>query len=298
MERLQSTPYPRGLTSVVRTVAALAGIYWHPHCFPKDFERAQRDWLTALVQFITAYAYERQGAPSAYRTLANDALVSVGSEFSRPGARFASRVWMEFRDRARKTDLSVNAKVNPLNDEGAANNVSAPRFVATLARFQHNILRWSKAMIERGDAENALSRLQTIRGIGPKIAAFYLRDVARFFELEERPGWCFQPIDVWTRRTASYWGELLDRRVHRDRDAAHLLADLAVAAGVRGSDLNVGSWILGSQLTNGDLRAVVTSPAGLARCLVRNLRWSAAIVQIVEPLVSELSTDAGAAATP
>jgi len=287
---VQSAAYPRELTSVVRTVAALADIYWHPDCFPKDFEHAQSDWLTALVQFTTRYAYERQGAPSAYRILAQEALLSAGRGLERPDTRFASRVWREFQDRAAKQDIAVNPKVNPLNDEGPASNVSSPCFVAALADSHHNILQWAKAMIERGDAEKALSRLQTIRGVGPKIAAFYLRDVARFFELEERPGWCFQPVDVWTRRTAYYWGELLHRGVRGDRAAAKLLAELAVAAGVRGSDLNAGAWVLGSQLLDAELRGVLASEDSLTACLANNLRWSAAIVQILEPLVSKPSS--------
>ncbi len=140
-------------------------------------------------------------------------------------------------------------------------------------------------MIERGEAELALSRLQTIRGVGPKIAAFYLRDVARFFELEEQPGWCFQPVDIWVRRIASHWGELLHRHVNNDRTAAELLAELASFAGVRGSDLNASAWVLGSQLLKGELQRVLTSEDDLTACLEYNLRRSAAVIQVLQPLV-------------
>lgn len=285
MGRKQSTAYPRELISIVRTIAALADIYWHPDCFPKEFKQAQNNWLTALVQFTAGYAYERQGAPPAYRTLAREALLSAGSDLERPDPRFARRVWKEFQRRAAEQGFAVNRKLNPLNDERSSRNVSSPGFVASLADFDHNILLLAKGMIERGEAEMILLQLQAIRGVGPKIAALYLRDVARFFELEEQPGWCFQPVDVWIRRTASYWGELLHRQGNGDRAAARLLAELAAVAGVRGSDLNAGTWVLGSQLLDGELRGVVISEDGLTVCLANNLRWSAAIIQALEPLV-------------
>ncbi len=118
MEQVQSTAYSPELRGMVRTIAALAEIYWHPDCFPKKFEQARSDWLVALVQFTAGYAYERQGAAPAYRALAKEALQSAGGELERPDANFAPRAWNEFRRRAAEQDLAVNAKVNPLNDGG------------------------------------------------------------------------------------------------------------------------------------------------------------------------------------
>ncbi len=95
MEQVQSTAYSPELRGMVRTIAALAEIYWHPDCFPKNFEEARSDWFVALVQFTAGYAYERQGAAPAYRALAKEVLQSAGGELERPDANFAPRALVD-----------------------------------------------------------------------------------------------------------------------------------------------------------------------------------------------------------
>jgi hypothetical protein len=139
-------------------------------------------------------------------------------------------------------------------------------------------------MIKSGDAEEATRKLRSIRGVGWKIAAFYLRDVARYYDLPEKPGWCFQPADVWIQRIAGHWGQMLSRNVAGYDAAARLFVDLAQAAGVRGGDLNAGAWVLGSQLLDRDLEEIICSEKGLQSCVDTNLRWNAAVSGVLERL--------------
>lgn len=141
-------------------------------------------------------------------------------------------------------------------------------------------------MLREGNAEAATSALCGIRGVGWKLAAFYLRDVARFYAIGEEPAWCFQPVDVWIRRVANCWAGRIGRSISSDDDAASVFVDLASAAGVRGGDLNAGAWVLGSQLLDGDLDDVVCSWSHFARCMEVNHRWNEAVSGVVCRLIA------------
>lgn len=52
-----------------------------------------------------------------------------------------------------------------------------------------------------GQVRRAFQRLDLVRGIGPKIASFFLRDLAVWFKIEPyQDRELLQPIDVWVRR--------------------------------------------------------------------------------------------------
>jgi hypothetical protein len=202
---------------------------------------------------------------------------------------FARATWNEFERLARANGHGTNPNVSALYPGKGVHRVTAVEFVVGLSSHGHNLFAWATEMLSARKAEEAVGALRRIRGVQHKIATFYLRDVARVAALEEAmagPGWCFQPIDVWVRRAAAAWAALSGRRVTDDRKAADLVVALAKAAGVRGGDLNVGVWILGSQLVDRiadpDLRWTLASSANLGSCLNANLRWSAAIIAGIE----------------
>jgi hypothetical protein len=95
-------------------------------------------------------------------------------------------------------------------------------------------------------------RLVEIRGIGPKIASLYLRDIFDAFEIDEsRVGnkAYLQPIDIWTRRGAKILAEMFPMTSPKsDWDYAQVLVEISEQAGVRSSLTNTGLWILGAQL--------------------------------------------------
>jgi hypothetical protein len=276
----------RELLKVVRATARLAEIYWHDDCFPKEFKAAERGWLPALVQFTAGYAYERQGAAPVYRTFARESLTAAAAGLGAPTASLPEAVWQDFVRRAQQLSVGPNGKVNPLAWSKNSRKVSSVEFARTLRDEGFSILRWAARMVREGHAEAATTSLRGIRGVGWKLAAFYLRDVARFYALAEEPAWCFQPVDVWIRRIAGFWAARTGRSVASDNDAATVFVDLARAAEVRGGDLNAGAWILGSQLLDGELEDIVCSWRHFSRCMTANHRWNEAISSVLRPLMT------------
>jgi hypothetical protein len=283
------SPFPSDVIAMARRVAGLADIYWAPECFPKEFDAAKKSWLSALKQFVSSYSFERAGAPPVYRTYARRALEKTGRGLAQPTTAFSRAAWNEFEGLARANGHGTNPNVCALYPGKGTHKLTAVEFILSLTSHGHNLLSWATDMLATTRAEDAVRELRRIRGIDYKIATFYLRDVVRAANLEERkagPGWCFQPIDVWVRRASETWGSLSGRKVTDYDTAAELIIDLADAAAVGGGDLNGGVWILGSQLvdrdSDPDLSQSLASSAALEECLDANLRWSKAIITGIE----------------
>ena len=87
----------------------------------------------------------------------------------------------------------------------------ATAFVRTLANDGHNIIHWAARLSAGGRASEAAAQLQRLQGIGPKIAAFFLRDVVTSHGISEGhlgDRRSILPIDVWVRRGVAV---LIDR---------------------------------------------------------------------------------------
>lgn len=90
-----------------------------------------------------------------------------------------------------------------------------------------------------------------MRGIGSKIAAFYLRDILFTFRIKEPDPQLapfFQPIDGWVGSAINPLAEGMgDKPPTTDKDRAIYLQRLAAEASVSGAAVNAGLWLLGSQ---------------------------------------------------
>jgi hypothetical protein len=277
--------YSRAALCTARVVATLSKVYWDRRCFVdrRAFGRASRAWLSALVQFVSGYSYERNRAPLAYRRISRDALLHAGHGLLVPHGKFVQATWTRFEKLARADGLQTNPIVDPLAPPSAL-LTSATAFVAHLKSDGFNILRWARRLLRTGQASLAVEALREIRGIGPKLATFYLRDVAWHFDLESRCGdrRCLQPVDVWIERAVAAWaGQPISGGYWRK---ASVMVEVADAAGVSAVDLNAGAWILGSQCQPGSLSTLLRNPRELRRCLRRNTDWCAAFAEHVGPL--------------
>jgi len=284
------TPFPPDVLAMGRRVAGLADIYWADECFPKEFDAAKTSWLVALTQFVASYSFERNGAPPIYRTYGRSALERMGKGLAAPNAALATAAWNEFCRLARTNNHGTNPKVCALHT-CKGRKLTAVEFVTRLGGHHYNIFAWASDLLGQGKAEVAVEELRRIRGIDYKIATFYLRDVVRAANLDEKkagPAWCFQPIDVWVYRAATTWGSLSGRAVVDYDSAAELITDLADAAEVVGGDLNGGVWILGSQLidrnADPDLSLTLACSAALEDVLAASVRWSKAIIATIDRL--------------
>ena len=179
-----------------------------------------------------------------------------------PSPDLVAAAWAGFLDRLGRD--KPNAPVNPLNPDG-----SVLRLVLDLGAFDHNLVRWAADAAERGALGEAHRRLTAVRGVGNKIAAFFLRDVVDAFRLPppDRDAAVFvQPVDTWVRRGAAALAPRLGLPppTREPDDQARVLVALAEAAGVRHTLVNTGLWALGARFAkNADrLAAALSSERG------------------------------------
>jgi hypothetical protein len=282
---------PTELLDIVKRLARLAEIYWHPDCFQKTFDQAAGSWQSALTQFLCDYSFEREGAAPAYRRFAREAVCGSGDGLAHPSPEFAAVAWQQFQAFCKQSGIGINPKLSPLNCNAVGSKTAATNFVMKLGGHNFNILTWSRTQLQAGRAEHATAELYTIRGVGRKIAAFYLRDVAKQFHLDEvacGPAWCFQPVDRWVGRVAAVWSGMLGGKLSEEDywGGAELFSRLADSAGVRGGDLNAGVWVFASQVLDRNVADAVSTLAGLEDCLKANLCWHKAIANVLQTFQS------------
>ena len=177
-------------------------------------EETLGDSVRALSEFMGGYAFERQGRSPAYGPMASDVVKRLAR---RPGfwqdRDSPKKVWTLFeKTLQQRTRSRSNPKNNPLcfwgyayKDQRGCSTVkglSAIEFVQRhLGSYEHNIVLWAKCQLDQDQARAAHYALCSINGIGPKIASFFLRDVA--WSLKAYPDTdraLLQPVDVWVKR--------------------------------------------------------------------------------------------------
>jgi hypothetical protein len=113
-------------------------------------------------------------------------------------------------------------------------------------------------LVRQGDLAVAFEKL-TLRGVGPKLRAFVLRDLVTLFDAEERLRtdpesymWC-QPVDVWVRFVANQLRAMTPAQSGRtsqgkypltreDLAAACTIVDLSLDEQVSPLKVNQGIW--------------------------------------------------------
>lgn len=214
--------------------------------------RLRQDPQYGLCAFLFSWAFERARAPRGYRIAAVKAM------------RLATR-----SDRAPKDVASLFSEIY----SGKANRRINPAFDPALSALDVPSII---VALEDGHMERAFSML-TIRGLGHKLKAFFLRDIVSILQCEDRALrssrdylWC-QPVDFWVRLTA----EILPSSDRHDPipsagryglgrvdlDAAWKVVCLSREAGVSPLAVNQGIWYFYSNAVadEGRLRALLSS---------------------------------------
>ncbi len=264
------------IAATARMIAQFSDLYWSQAetRTRDDFARAAADhWKEALAAFLAGYAFERAGRSPQYPKAAAQVIRVYAGDV--PAADFEAVIWGEFLRAidAPDTAKGANRLNNPLAPaEGRA--ISLTALVTSLARHEHNIVRWAEAAARAGEVEAVYQRLQEVRGVGPKIAAFFLRDVAEAFQIDELPAEqaaYLQPIDRWTRRGAEAFAQLLQRpEPQGHRACAEVIIAASRMAAVRPTLVNTGLWVFGAQVVRDEerFREVLAHPDEWRRFLL------------------------------
>ncbi len=185
----------------------------------------------ALALFVGSYAYEYQGAPPNFARAAQ-AVINSGS--STPDPKLA---WQAFRSQIKGP---TNPRHNPLYHEGTSCRCVLCNLLqgGTLT----NIMTRARQRLCQDEVARAHQELMAIRGIGPKIASFFLRDVAMRYEITPTSDRrLLQPVDLWVRR---FVRRLDNNEELTDREVAKWVVDHATQP----ERANAGLWYFGAQI--------------------------------------------------
>jgi hypothetical protein len=173
----------------------LGCMYVSRYMHPLWHDRKAMDSRQALELFLEGYAFERQGRSPVYAPAAVDA-VNKSHNLS------AEQVWKNFGDSLDWQKL--NKLNNPLYHTKSQCNCVIDGLKSTSGI--RNIVADARNAIADGRVREIYEEVDAIRGIGPKIASFFLRDVALRFDIaptNERA--LLQPIDVWVMRIVGHF---------------------------------------------------------------------------------------------
>lgn len=168
----------------------LGDVYIHRYMMPVWHGKQLSDAKVALQIFLQSYAFERQGRSPNYAPAAVDSL-----RFS--SAIEPQAIWDTFSKSLGNTALN---KANcPLFHEGS--NCKCVVDVLSGSLNIENVIELAKQNLCSDQIVDAHRHLMKIRGIGSKIASFFLRDVALWYSLAPSVRRdLLQPVDVRIRR--------------------------------------------------------------------------------------------------
>lgn len=272
---------------VAKRLTICASIYQNAFLNDPCFKNQFSNNYVALACFLENYAYERQGAAPAYPVIAKLTIEEVfQGKLESVTLAHAKEAWQRYKEIATKgfNNLKVNEGHNPMNLERGV--------LATMTKHQiPNIANHIKILIEQGKTEGAHKFASSIRGIGTKIASFYIRDIAYLSGIAEnriKDQFYLQPMDTWLEQTLSI---MLGSAVPKSlQDKQKAIIELCSFAGCSPIAFNQGAWVLGSQIA-GDFNTFKKIALGenARTILERHISEKKAYISEVEKIIDKIS---------
>jgi hypothetical protein len=232
-------------------------------CYPK----AATSDLESLGVFLEGYAFERQGRNASFSAAAAD-VIKESSSFPLDPAD----VWKRFR--GKMDNAGLNVKNNPLAPKGTPfSKGSGKTWKYSAVELANEIgvplVEWVVCGLRENRTQQVHAEICKVTGVGPKIASFFLRDVAcryQTFPSESRE--LLQPVDIWVKRSALLLGV-------GSADTAKFIVEQCQGTNSRPEEVNQGMWYFGSQIAASDyqLRKCRGDLAEAEGLLARHLKW-------------------------
>jgi len=234
----------------------------------------QNSIIDSLAIFLEGYVFERQGRRPDYFHVAVDSLLYCNRQ-----NRFnAYCIWNRFRQSLNNRNL--NHRNNPLypsdNPDNIPNINHKLSVIEVVLNFQ-NSTTLSNHILDLITQNNDISQpfcfLKTIRGVGNKIASFYLRDLVTVLNvnlanLQNR--WLLQPIDIWVERTTK---TLANNQNMNKRQVANWIVTNCNQNNLNPEYVNMGIWFYCALIANSEYRLNQSlSNINLAQYLIQDYR--------------------------
>jgi hypothetical protein len=234
----------------VKRLASFGSVYRNTFINHPNFKKQFTDNYTALHCFLETYAYEHQGSAKAYPIIATQTIEKIfNGKVETVSSTHCSEAWQTYQYIAKNdfNELRVNPTHNPMNNYDGVLSIMAQQKVSNLAEYTKNLL-------EKDGAKKAHEFIDEIKGIGPKIASFYLRDIVCLSGLDEnkiQDSFYLQPFDTWLEQAFS----LITKNGETSLESKQrTLVELCKVANCSPVAFNQGSWIVGSQIA-GDFQS-------------------------------------------
>jgi hypothetical protein len=219
--------------------------------------------VDSLIHFC-GYAFEWSGGPKIYQDAAKDVFDKnrVWLEETDWSNEIEKELWESFKNyciknKSGKKKVKFNKKHNPMYFSPENRELISLVKFSFLETNGEPISQWALNLIENNDLPTAFESLKKIRGVGDKIASFYLRDIYllsnKKYKINPKDRYLLQPIDIWTRRAGRVLmgkPDLKDKL--KDRLYAEALSDFEDAFKLAHGSSNAAFWVFGSQFTGNE----------------------------------------------
>jgi len=217
----------------------------------------------SLAIFLEGYAFERQGKNPDYPYAAVDALFySMEQNNNIFNRQIINLMWDRFSELLNNQNL--NQRNNPIYPSINPDNlrIGNERFSLVEVVIDENIIPQNTLATYVRNLINQTHNIQTpfniltmIRGIGPKIASFYLRDLVYIMNIDLaniQNRTLLQPIDTWVKRTV----EILtnDENMNNRQQIAEWVVSNCLENNINPERVNMGMWFFCSQIVKSEYK--------------------------------------------
>ncbi len=233
--------------------------YRHMMMLPlwNKYPNYQSSIVDSLAIFLEGYAFERQGRRPDYFHVAVDSLFACNNNLN------ANCVWNDFKLRLNNQRLNhrnnpIYPSSNPDNIQNINTKMSVIEVILGSQNPNPNPIILSQEIynliIQNQDVIQAFNFLRGIRGIGNKIASFYLRDLVvvsnlNLANIQNRE--LLQPIDIWVERTVQY---LAGNPNMSKTQVANWIVSNSLNYSLNPEYINMGIWFYCSLIANSEYR--------------------------------------------
>lgn len=234
--------------------------HWQLNVLPvwEKYENGRLPWQSVAI-FLSTYAYETGGGVNPnYAPVAEDTIQENSDVFDKEikhNRELEDRIWQVFTGKIDGYG-GLKHKGNSLSpcaseDFEKRHEGNGKSLIARMQRENIvNLIEYVRTCLHDDKAKEAFKFLDSIRGVGDKIASFFLRDVReisgnRNRTLTDRE--LLQPIDSWIRNTVRQ--KLApDRIFPNDIEVAKWIVDGARKADCNPERINMGMWYFGANV--------------------------------------------------
>ena len=220
----------------------------------RKYPNYQNNIVDSLAIFLEGYAFERQGRRPDYFHVAVDSLIIC----NRNNNFTASCIWNNFRR------LLYNQKLNhrnnplyPSNNPDHIHNISNKlSVVEAILNLQNpiSLSTYISNLIANNSVTQSFNFLKSIRGVGDKIASFYLRDLVAISNINLaniQNRWLLQPVDIWVERTVK---ALAGNQNMNKRQIANWIVNNSLRFHLNPELINMGIWFYCALIANSEYR--------------------------------------------